>query len=66
MLLQNNNSLTVLSETEQFLYTMIAYLGKDNAFLYEDINKILTEFVATTFKCQKSLNFDSDFNGEEN
>lgn len=63
MTLQNVNHIKILSPTEQFLYTMIAFLGKDNTFLDPDVNKMLAEFVEITFKDQQLLNFDNDFDG---
>lgn len=58
--------MNVLSQTEQFIYTMIAYLGKENAFLDTDIKNLLTTFVHSTFKSQEAFDFDADFHGKFN
>lgn len=61
--LQNLNGIKSLSLTEQFIYTMIAFLGKENIFLESDVRVLLANFVQTTFKSQKSLDFNSKFGG---
>lgn len=58
--LQNANDMETLSKTEQFIYTMIAFLGKKNSFLDEDLKSILSKFVQTTFTSHASLDFDAD------
>lgn len=62
--LQNLNNVKTMSMTEQFIYTMIAFLGKENAFLDPDIKTLLANFVQTTFKSQALLNFNSKFGGK--
>lgn len=62
--LQNNNDIKALNLTEQFVYTMIAFLGKENVFLEPDMKNLLAEFVQSTFKSQQSLNFNSKFAGK--
>lgn len=62
--LQNNNDINVLNLTEQFIYAMIAFLGKENVFLEPDMKNLLAEFVQSTFKSQQSLNFNSKFAGK--
>lgn len=49
--------------TEQFIYTMIAFLGKENVFLDADMKTLLADFVQATFKSQSQLNFNSKFGG---
>lgn len=61
--LQNLNGIGTLSLTEQFIYTMIAFLGKENIFLESDVKILLANFVQATFKSQKTLNFNSKFSG---
>lgn len=61
--LQNLNGIKTLSTTEQFIYTMIAFLGKEHIFLDADVKVLLANFVRTTFTTQKSLNFNSKFGG---
>lgn len=61
--LQNLNGIKTLSSTEQFVYTMIAFLGKENVFLEPDIKVLLANFVRSTFTAQKLLNFNSKFGG---
>lgn len=62
--LQNLNDVKSMSMTEQFIYTMIAYLSKDNVFLDPDIKTLLANFVQTNFKSQESLDFNSKFGGK--
>lgn len=64
--LQNANDLNVLSKTDQFIYTMITFLGKEDAFLDTDVKNLLTDFVHTTFQSQEQLDFDVDFDGRFN
>lgn len=61
--LLNANDIKVLKITEQFVYTMIAFLGKENVFLESDMKTLLANFVQLTFKSHKDLNFESKFNG---
>lgn len=61
--LQNVNNVNTMSLTEQFIYTMIAFLGKENVFLDADIKTLLANFVQATFKSQSQLDFDSKFGG---
>lgn len=58
--LQNANGMETLSKTEQFIYTMIAFLGKKNAFLDADMKMLLSKFVQTTFTSHAPLDFDAD------
>lgn len=46
----------MINTTDQFFYTMIAFLGKNNAFLEPEINTLLASFVRETFS-SKSLVF---------
>lgn len=62
--LLNINDIKVLSKTEQFVYTMIAFLGKDNIFLEPDMKSMLANFVQSSFASQESLNFNSKFSGK--
>lgn len=62
--LLNINDIEVLSKTEQFVYTMIAFLGKDNIFLEPDMKSMLANFVQSSFASQESLNFNSKFSGK--
>lgn len=62
--LLNINDIKVLSKTEQFVYTMIAFLGKDNIFLEPDMKSMLANFVQSSFVSQESLNFNSKFSGK--
>lgn len=64
--LQNANKVIALNPTEQLLYTMIAFLGKDCAFLEPATNTLLAKFISDTFKSQEDLDFNSDFNGKSN
>ncbi|XP_031621767.1 uncharacterized protein LOC116339840 [Contarinia nasturtii] len=64
--LLNSNNIKVLSPTEQFVYTMIAFLGKENVFLESDMKTLLANFVQLTFKSQQPLNFNSKFSGKFN
>lgn len=61
--LQNLNDIKSLSTSEQFIYTMIAFLGKENIFLDPDVKTLLADFVQT-FKSQEELNFNSKFGGK--
>lgn len=63
--LQNLNDIESLSTSEQFIYTMIAFLGKEHVFLDPDMKTLLAEFVQT-FKSQEALDFDSKFGGKIN
>lgn len=60
--LQNANEIKIVNQTEQFLYTMIAFLGKENTFLDADVNQSLSKFVRGTFNDPKSFNFDAHLN----
>lgn len=62
--LQNLNNVETMSLSEQFIYTMIAFLGKEHVFLDEDMKILLANFVQTTFTTQDSLNFNSKFGGK--
>lgn len=62
--LLNINDIKLLSKTEQFVYTMIAFLGKDNIFLEPDMKSMLANFVQSSFVSQESLNFNSKFSGK--
>lgn len=62
-LLQNQNGIDIVTPTEQFFYTMIAFLGKENSFLDDDVNKILANFVQQTFKDPNVFNFETNLNG---
>lgn len=63
-MLLNGNNLNVLNITEQFLYTMIAFLGKDHAFLEPNVKGMLENFVDSTFISQDALNFESKLSGK--
>lgn len=39
----------MISTTDQFLFTMIAFMGKNNAFLEPEINTLIASFVRETF-----------------
>ena len=62
--LQNINKIDVISPTEQLIYTMIAFLGRDNSFLESPTNEILTKFVHDTFATSQTFDFAKKFNGE--
>lgn len=62
LLLQNANDVKILTKTEQFLYTMIAFLGKGNTFLDADVNQLLGQFVRDTFTDPKVFDFDAKLN----
>lgn len=62
LLLQNANDIKILNKTEQFLYTLIAFLGKENTFLDADVNQLLTRFVRNTFNDPKIFDFDANLN----
>lgn len=64
--LQNANDLGMLNKTEQFVYTMIAFLEKKNSFLDEDIKSLLSKFVQSTFTSHASLDFDADLSSKLN
>lgn len=66
MKLQNVNDIKILTKTEQFIYTMIAFLGKTNVFLESNVKDAITEFVNATFTSQEHLDFDADFGGKFN
>lgn len=63
-MLLNRNEINVLSKTEQFLYTMIAFLGKENTFLDPKVKECLANFVDTSFTSQTSLDFNWKLNGK--
>lgn len=57
----------MINPTEQFLYTMIAFLGKNRTFLEEDVNALLATFIRQTFASRsQTFDFDSDFDGKFN
>lgn len=62
--LLNANNIKVLTKTEQFVYTMIAFLGKESVFLEPDMKVLLTNYVKSSFETQDSLNFNSKFSGK--
>lgn len=62
LLLQNANDIKVLNITEQLLYTMLAFLGKENSFLDADVSQLLTGFVRATFTDPKQFDFDAKLN----
>lgn len=62
-MLLNSNNLNVVNVSDQFLYTMITFLGKENAFLDVDVKNMLSEFVETTFTSQEPLDFESKLSG---
>lgn len=61
--LLNANNIDILSHTEQLVYTMMAYLGKDSTFLEEEINSLLATFVKRTFSVRSVFNLDDTFGG---
>lgn len=65
-MLLNGNNLNVLNVTDQFLYTMIAFLGKENAFLDTHVGSVLANFVQSTFTSHESLDFASKLSGRLN
>lgn len=62
--LLNANSVDILSPTEQLVYTMMAYLGKESTFLEEEINSLLATFVKRTFSTRSVFNLDDTFGGK--
>lgn len=62
-MLMNSNSINVVNVSDQFLYTMITFLGKENAFLDEAVKNMLNEFVQNTFTSQEPLDFESKLSG---
>lgn len=62
LLLQNANDIKILNRTEQFLHTMIAFLGKENTFLDADVSLMLNKFVRDTFTDPNSFDFDAILN----
>lgn len=66
MSLINANNIRLLNETEQLVYTMMAFLGKDCSFLEEDIEALLSTFVKTAFANCKPFRLEDTFGDEQN
>lgn len=62
-MLMNSNNINVVNLSDQFLYTMITFLGKENAFLEAAVKNTLNEFVQNTFTSQEPLEFESKLSG---
>lgn len=62
----NANDIKVLNKTEQLIYTMIAFLGDESAFLDENINALLSTFVKRTFSNGPILNLEEKFGDGQN
>lgn len=51
----------MISTTDQFFYTMIAFLGKSNVFLEPEVNTLIASFVRETFLSKNlMLEFNTD------
>lgn len=62
--LLNVNQIDLLKPTEQLIYTMMAFLGKDCTFLEEEISSLLSTFVKNSFTKSSTFNLDDKFRGE--